>query len=152
MIALGDGGEVDSSGLTIFSDSRPLTSTSDHGSPQISPVTTVRTDGDKPGDAKLEFKLSQCFGDCSPAEEATQGNKTHQHRQDKIYPVANSRERVNSLFVQTTNQYLQTVCPTATPVDPLRLPKSCKLMRHYGRGEIGVGDVDPQIHYIRVFF
>lgn len=73
MIALGDGGGVDSSELTIFSDSRPISSTSTHRSPQISPATTVRTDGDEPGDATTEFKLRQCFGDYSSAEETTQG-------------------------------------------------------------------------------
>lgn len=40
----------------------------------LSPAATVCKDDDvMSGKNAPEFKLSQCFGDCSPAEEATQG-------------------------------------------------------------------------------
>ena len=39
----------------------------------LSPAATVCRDVEGINDAAPEFKLSQCFGDCSPAEEATPG-------------------------------------------------------------------------------
>jgi hypothetical protein len=30
-----------------------------------------------PAESNTEFRLSQCFGDCSPAEEVTDGKLTH---------------------------------------------------------------------------
>lgn len=42
----------------------------------LSPAATVCKDDDVMSDKNApEFKLSQCFGDCSPAEEATQGER-----------------------------------------------------------------------------
>lgn len=42
----------------------------------LSPAATVCKDDDVMSDKSApEFKLSQCFGDCSPAEEATQGER-----------------------------------------------------------------------------
>lgn len=42
----------------------------------LSPAATVCKDDDVMSDKSApEFKLSQCFGDCSPAEEATQGEQ-----------------------------------------------------------------------------
>lgn len=42
----------------------------------LSPAATVCKDDDVMSDKTApEFKLSQCFGDCSPAEEATQGER-----------------------------------------------------------------------------
>lgn len=81
MLALGDGTGVDISGLPTYPNGHPLSSPSATAisndshrcTPEISPVNTVRGDNDEPGDAKPEFRLSQCFGDCSPAEEVTQG-------------------------------------------------------------------------------
>lgn len=81
MLALGDGAGVDMSGLPTFPNGRPLSPPSATAisndalrcTPEISPVNTVRGDSDEPGDSKPEFRLSQCFGDCSPAEEVTQG-------------------------------------------------------------------------------
>ena len=42
----------------------------------LSPAATVCKEVDVMSDKSApEFKLSQCFGDCSPAEEATQGER-----------------------------------------------------------------------------
>lgn len=42
----------------------------------LSPAATVCKEDDVMSDKVApEFKLSQCFGDCSPAEEATQGER-----------------------------------------------------------------------------
>lgn len=42
----------------------------------LSPAATVCKDDDVMSEKSApEFKLSQCFGDCSPAEEATQGEE-----------------------------------------------------------------------------
>lgn len=38
-----------------------------------SPAATVFKDGEGMVDAGPDFKLSQCFGDCSPVEETTPG-------------------------------------------------------------------------------
>ena len=39
----------------------------------LSPAATVCNDGEGMINAAPDFKLSQCFGDCSPAEETTPG-------------------------------------------------------------------------------
>lgn len=49
--------------------------------PALSPAATVVCkDVDAVSDETPEFRLSQCFGDCSPAEEATQGENTQRQR------------------------------------------------------------------------
>lgn len=40
----------------------------------VPPVVTTCTEFDLSSQSAPHFKLSQCFGDCSQAEEATQGN------------------------------------------------------------------------------
>lgn len=63
----------------------------------LSPAATVCTDVDVVSDATPEFRLSQCFGDCSPAEEATQGENTQSQR--TIMPVL-----LSSTCVQLSNK------------------------------------------------
>lgn len=78
MIAIGDGIGVEPHAPSLLPsycvESTPISSVC---SPALSPAATVCGDGDVMRDTAPEFKLSQCFGDCSPAEEATQG-ETHE--------------------------------------------------------------------------
>lgn len=84
MIAVGDGMGVESrasGGLlpTFCVERRPTSSTPSSYSSGLSPAATVCAEADDTGDDPPEFKLSQCFGDCSPAEEVTQGNRPCGH-------------------------------------------------------------------------
>lgn len=76
MIAIGDGLGVESrasGGLlpSFFVETPPISSMACPSA--LSPAATVCGDVDVTSETAPEFKLSQCFGDCSPAEEATQG-------------------------------------------------------------------------------
>lgn len=75
MIAIGDGMRVESRAAggvlpSYCAESPSITNMCPSG---LSPAATVCKDGEGVSDNALEFKLSQCFGDCSPAEETTPG-------------------------------------------------------------------------------
>lgn len=111
MIAIGDGMvESRSAGGVLprycvesptVSEIRPST---------LSPAATVCKDDDvMSGKRAPEFKLSQCFGDCSPAEEATQGERpdfgrvihTHPFMARIVYGGHKYRRRVGICIAAT---------------------------------------------------
>lgn len=75
MIAIGDGMRVESraAGGLLPSYCVESPSITNMCPSALSPAATVCKDGEGISDAAPEFKLSQCFGDCSPAEETTPG-------------------------------------------------------------------------------
>lgn len=75
MIAIGDGMRVESRepGGLLPSCCVESPTIANMCPSALSPAATVCTDGEGVINAAPEFKLSQCFGDCSPAEEATPG-------------------------------------------------------------------------------
>lgn len=66
----------------------------------LSPAATVCKDDDVMNDKSApEFKLSQCFGDCSPAEEATQGAACYQGLLTPTYSLQISVYKAGTTYV-----------------------------------------------------
>lgn len=107
--------------LPDFCDDRPLSATGDSRSRELSPAATVCTEIDETGDIAPEFKLRQCFGDCSPAEEVTPGNVTRHYAQGSMLYTLAYVARFGGDCVFGVELFISVCTPTFFHVDFVRL-------------------------------